>query len=242
MWISHNIQAFGSIVLLCLIHLFANQVKYLGWIWHGRFLSFSGGVSFTYVFVSLLPELAKGQAAIDQAGIFPYFEKHVYLIALLGFLFFYSTQSVSTKDDYKELGFFTSMASYTVFNLLIGSAIADRANLDVQPLLLFTLAMGLHYFVNDHNLRETHKNMYEDFGRWLLTLALILGAVFGFWMPIQDTVVAILMAFAAGGVLFNVMRYELPNNDNVSYFCLGSLLYATMLMSIGVRSIFVSTS
>lgn len=233
---SYHVQAFCSIVVLCFIHLFANRAQYLGWIWHGRFLSFAGGVSFTYVFVSLLPELAKGQAVIDASGVFPYVEKHVYLIALLGFLFFYSAQSVSASDGYKDLGFLSSMISYAVFNLLIGAAIADSNNPDVRPLFLFTLAMGLHYFVNDHNLREAHQNLYEDFGRWLLTLALIAGAIIGFLVAIPDAIVAILVAFAAGGVLFNVMRYELPKSDNVAFFCMGSLSYAVMLLSIGLKT------
>lgn len=232
----YHIQAGCAIAILCLVHLFANRIKYLGWLWHGRFLSFAGGISFTYVFVSLLPELAKSQTSIETIGLFPYFEKHVYLIALLGFLFFYSAQSVTSKDHYSTLGFLTSMGSYTIFNLLIGSSIADSQNSDVQPLPLFTLAMSLHYFVNDHNLREAHKILYEDMGRWLLTFALIIGGLLGLWWPLPEAIAAILMAFAAGGVLYNVMRYELPNNENVTFFCLGSLLYAMMLLSMGIKN------
>lgn len=239
---AYHLQAVLSIAALCMIHLFANRAQYLGWLWHGRFLSFAGGVSFTYVFVSLLPELARGQAVIDAAGIFPYLEKHVYLIALLGFLFFYSAQNISSSDHFKDFGFFASMASYAFFNLLIGSAIADSNNPDVRPLFLFTLAMGLHYFVNDHNLREVHQNLYENFGRWLLTIALLAGAAIGFLYPIPDPVIAILVAFAAGGVMFNVMRYELPKSGNVSFFCLGSLSYAAMLLSIGLQTKVLTTA
>ncbi|MGK5595364.1 MAG: hypothetical protein ACSNEK_08410 [Parachlamydiaceae bacterium] len=236
----YHIKAACAIAILCLVHLLANRIKYLGWLWHGRFLSLAGGISFTYVFVSLLPELARSQMSIETIGLFPYFEKHVYLIALLGFLFFYSAQSVTTKDHYRTLGFLTSMGSYTIFNLLIGSSITDSQNVDVQPLPLFILAMSLHYFVNDHNLREAHQNLYEDVGRWLLTLALIVGGFLGVWWPLPEAIAAILMAFAAGGVLYNVMRYELPNNKNVTFFCLGSLFYAAMLLSVGVKSVWLS--
>ena len=235
----YHIQAALSITILCLVHLFANRMVLFGWLWHGRFLSFAGGISFAYVFVSLLPEVAAGQDALAQAlsGFFPNLERHAYVVALLGFLFFYSLQK--TNAGRFHLHFWASMCGYTIFNLLIGMAVADSDNPDVRPLSLFTLAMALHYFVNDHNLREKHKEEYEKRGRWILTGALLVGWTIGFTTKIPEALIALLVAFAAGGVLLNVMLYELPKKEQggTMAFCFGALLYTVVLLSVGEREI-----
>lgn len=238
---NYNIPALLSIAILCLIHLFANRAYLLGWLWHGRFLSLAGGISFAYVFVSLLPELAEGQVSLEKAfkGFFPYLERHVYVIALFGFLFFYGMQSLpSVKDDrWFNFNFWFSIGGYVLFNLLIGSAISDANNPDVRPLYLFTFVMGLHYFVNDHNLREKHKEEYEKKGRFILTLALVLGGILGAELKIPDAIIALLVSFAAGGIMLNVMCYELPKKKQESflYFSGGACLYAVLLLAIGDR-------
>lgn len=175
---------------------------------------------------------------MEQAlrGVMPFLERHVYLVALMGFLFFYSLQNMKSPKEGEQFHwhFWISMSGYIIFNLLIGSAIADSDNPDVQPLYLFTLAMGLHYFVNDHNLREKHKLEYEKKGRWILMLALMAGWTIGLTIDIPDALVAFLVSFAAGGVLLNVMCYELPKkNEGTGYFSLGAILYAGMLITLG---------
>lgn len=237
---SYHFHALLSLVILCLIHLYANHMRFLGWIWHKRFLSFAGGISFAYVFISLLPELAQGQEALEKAlrGFLPFLERHVYLVALFGFLFYYSIQNSPSSNKtapWKNVHFWISMSGYVIFNLLIGSAIADSDNPDVQPLYLFTLAMGLHYFVNDHNLREKHKEQYEKKGRWILIIALIGGWILGLTIAISDALIAFLVSFAAGGVLLNVMCYELPkkSEEGTIYFSSGAILYAATLITIG---------
>src|ERR1700722_18935350 len=87
-------------ISLSVIHLFANKAKVLGWVWHGRFLSFAAGISFAYVFVDLLPRLEKGQQVLKQTfAVIPYLDRHAYLIALLGVLFFYGLHSQSKKNE-----------------------------------------------------------------------------------------------------------------------------------------------
>lgn len=239
----HSFQSLISILILCAIHLFANRMYMLGWLWHGRFLSLAGGISFAYVFVSLLPEIAEGQQSVEAAlqGFFPYLERHVYVIALLGFLFFYALHSIPANKDPKsfDLPFWASMGGYVLFNLLIGSAVADPNNPDVKPLYLFTFAMGLHYFVNDHNLREKHKEDYETKGRFVLMGALILGWLAGTELKIPEAVIALLVSFAAGGVLLNVMRYELPQKEQggILYFNLGAILYTALLLAVGEKQL-----
>lgn len=224
-----------SLAILVFIHLFGNQARFLGWVWHGRFLSFASGVSFSYVFVDLLPSLSEGQPVLKETfgGIVPFLDKHAYLISLIGVLFYYGIQGPSTSaQDWK---FWISMAGYTLFNFFMGASLADPLNTDIQPIWLFTIAVGLHYFVHDHNLRQDHKEAYEIEARWILVAALVLGWLTGFYFKIPDALIALVVAFVSGGMIINAMRYELPEKEGHTYryFVLGALGYSILLISLG---------
>ena len=226
---------FLSLLALVAVHLFANQAKVLGWVWHGRFLSFAAGISFAYVFVDLLPALEKGQPILRKAfeTMIPYFDRHVYLIALFGVLFFYGFHT--DPEDGSKRSFWLAMLGYVVFNFFVGASLSDSSNPDIQPIALFTIAMGMHYFVNDHSAEVEHPDLYESTARWLLIASLVLGYAVGYLTHIPDAVVVIVVSFLAGGVFLNALRYELPKRNQIGYmyFLCGSLLYTAILLGIG---------
>lgn len=223
------------LIILAVIHLFANKASVLGWVWHGRFLSFAGGISFAYVFVDLLPTLAEGQPLLKQTldPYLPLLDRHAYVIALAGLLFYYSLKqspfsSVTTN-------FWISIVGYQIFNLFVGASLADPSAPELQPLILFTIAMGMHYFVHDHNLRQEQPILYEKYGKWILAATLVAGYYIGRITKISDAMVAITIAFAAGGIMFNVMHYELPYPKKGSnlFFILGAGIYTYLILRIG---------
>lgn len=225
---------FFSLLTLICIHLFGNTNKISKWIWHGRFLSFAAGISFAYIFVDLLPALEKGQPALRRTFNFiPYFDRHAYVIALLGVLFYYGLHKQSLKGGVKN--YWVSLSGYFLFNFLMGTGLSDSNNPEIQPILIFTIAMGMHYFVRDHNASEFNFELYEKRTRWLLISALILGYIVGFFTTIPDSVESILVSFLAGGVLLNSFKYELPDREELGYgfFIFGSLIYTIVLLSIG---------
>lgn len=224
-----------ALFVLAFVHLFANQVSVLGWVWHGRFLSFAAGVSFSYVFVDLLPALEKGQPALRRTldPLIPYLDRHAYLIALLGVLFFYGVHTQSPL--HKARSFWVSVAGYVLFNLFVGASLADSTNPDIQPVLLFTIAMAMHYFIRDHQAEENNAILYGRQARWILVAALFVGYAIGYMSHIPDAVVAIVVSFLAGGVILNALRYELPKREQVGYafFVTGALFYTGILLSLG---------
>ena len=76
---------------LALVHVFAGKMRFLEGIPRSRWLSAAGGVSVAYVFLHLLPELAKAQQEFEAPGglMLGFVERHVYLVALLGLAAFY---------------------------------------------------------------------------------------------------------------------------------------------------------
>ncbi|WP_207956223.1 hypothetical protein [Rubrobacter marinus] len=103
-----------------------------------------------------------------------------------------------------------------------------------QGLLLFFLAMALHFVVNDHGLREQHKSAYRRVGRWVLSAAILLGWMLGLLVEVPEFVVAAITAFLAGGTVLNVLKEELPEERESRFwaFALGVALYATILLAL----------
>lgn len=232
----YPVLALISVVVFALVHFWAEKTRQLNRVTHGKLLSIGGGVSIAYVFVDLLPKLGKGDQIVRQAfsGIFPYVEKHVYVMALVGFLLFFIVGRSHTflKGNGR---FWLSLASYALFNFFVGYAVVDKNDPEVQPLILFTFAMALHYFINDFTLTEDHGEEYSGMGKWLLILSLFLGWLIGLWIKLPAAAVALITAFIGGGVIMNVIRHELPQNKphSLGSFLAASFIYTGILLLIG---------
>lgn len=232
----YSLIAFLSILTLTSVHLFASKMQFVDRLLHGKFLSVGGGIAIAYVFVDLLPKLSESDALVRHllSGVFPYVERHVYILALCGFLLFFVVDR-SKNFVWENTAYWLSLGSYALFNFFIGYAIAYKDDPSIQPLALFTFAMALHYFTNDYTLTKDHAMAYEAYGKWVLITSLILGWAFGNWFIISDAAIALVNAFIAGGVIMNVTRHELPtdNPNSTETFLLGAFFYTCLLLAIG---------
>lgn len=232
----YSIAATISVVIFALVHLFAQQTSKLKCISHSRFLSVGSGVAIAYVFLDILPKLSKNDSIVSDAlwKIFPYFEKHVYIMALIGFLLFFIVDR-SQKLTNRYAFTYLSLGSYALFNFFIGYAIVDRNNPEVQPLVLFTIAITLHYFMTDYSLSELHGDLYTKKGKWVLIAALFLGWGAGLLTELSPAGIGLVSAFIGGGVIMNVTRHELPaeNKGSLGAFLLGVVVYSIILLAIG---------
>lgn len=232
----YTLLTFITVVLFSLVHLWAEKTQKLSWKIQGALLSFGGGIAISYVFVDLLPKLATKELIVKDAlsGFFPYFEKHVYVAALLGFLLFFlvdqSRHFIKAKSRY-----WFSMSSYAMFNFFMGYAVGDPTNPEVQPLALFTLSMSLHYFVNDYTMSREHPTIYDDKARYVLILMLFAGWLVSQFFTLNQAGVALISAFIGGGVIMNVSRHELPETTphSGSVFIGAAIIYTVLLLQIG---------
>ena len=136
-------------------------------------------MSVAYIFVHILPDLAEHQEALAEAAPLSFVEHHVYLVALVGLSAFYGLERLIKRDDEdggRDRGvFWLHIASFTVYNALIGYLLVHRESPGLESLLYFFIALTLHFLVNDVGLCHDHKALYERWGRWILSAAVLLG-------------------------------------------------------------------
>ncbi len=228
--------AFISILLFSAIHFWAEKIRGIGILPASRFLSTGSGVAIAYVFIDLLPKLSLSDELVKAKlrEFFPYIEHHVYIMALLGFVLFFIVDKSKTLLQNQTIYFWLSLSSYALFNFLVGYAVVDKDNPEVQPLVLFTIAMGLHYFMNDYSLCAAHGDEYRRSGKWCLIASLFFGWFIGVWVELSTMAIALVSAFIGGGVIMNVTRHELPeeNPNSLGAFLFGTVAYSIILLSL----------
>jgi hypothetical protein len=232
-------------VVLALVHLLAGGVKALHVVPRSRWLSLAGGVSVAYVFIHVLPELSAGQEALQEAGLLGFLEHHVYLMALLGLAVFYGLEraAVRSRQQQRAAGgegapsagvYWLHIGSFTLYNALVGYLLVHREEPGLLSLGLFTVALGLHFVVNDVGLVEHYAARYEGGGRWLLAGSILAGWLVGVATELGEAALALLFAFLAGGVVLNVLKEELPEERESRFgaFALGLAGYAALLLAL----------
>ncbi len=232
---------------LAIVHLFSGGIRFLDVLPRSRWLSVAGGISVAYVFVHLLPDLAQEQEAIRGVvgRSFNFLEYHVYLVALVGLSALYGLEraaktsrkrerSAGREDATEAKVFWVHTVSFALYNALIGNLILHREEPGFQSLIFFTFAMGVHFVVNDFGLRKDHKGAYERIGRWVLAVSIFAGWAIGVFFEISEAALAVLFGFVAGGVVMNVLKEELPEERESSFwaFALGATLYTAILLAL----------
>jgi predicted membrane protein len=230
-------------LLLAFVHIWGVRLTFSPAIPRSHWLSMAGGTAVAFVFVHIIPELARGQEHITESGQAPadFLDQHTYILALIGLIAFYGLEhlvKVRHPGETKESPrlshhiFWVHIGSFAFYNAIIGYLLIHRDVPGLSVLAAFTLAMMLHFVVNDHALREHHKDDYHDVGRWLLAGSVLAGWLAGLLIEVSDAVVSMLFAFVAGAIVLNVLKEELPDERESKFwaFALGAAAYSILFV------------
>lgn len=249
---SSDLVALVAAALLGTAHMVPPLLTFLRFAPRSWALSAAGGVSVSYVFVHLLPEVAEAQAAVREvasSGVASGLEKHAYLTALIGLVMFYGLERAAVTSAHRRSGadgaledeptsawtFWLSVLSFAIYNAIIGYLLVRRAKEDsVVELVLFAAALGFHFVINDLGLRDRHRRRYDRFGRPLLVLAVFFGWLVGLVAEFSDAAIGLAVAFLAGGIILNVMKEEVPKERQSRFlpFASGAAAYTLVLLTI----------
>lgn len=239
-------SALGAL-LLTFVHFFINKLKF-SYIPRSKWLSAAGGVSVSYVFIHLLPELKEWQDTFEESYhlTFEFLSHHLYFVALLGLSMFYGLERAAklSRGSEKESGegksiengqvFWVHIGSFSVYNALIGYLLTQSDEKTPLDLALFVLAMVFHFMVNDFGLLDHYRKKYMHRGRWIVSASILAGWAIGAFTDISKIVVAVLFAFVAGSIILNVLKEELPEERKSNFwaFLAGTVIYSALLMAL----------
>ena len=143
-----------------------------------------------------------------------------------------ASQKDSQFENTSSGVFWIHMSSFFVYNAIIGYLLVQEEFTTLFGLLFYFIALGVHFVTNDWSLRRDHKQIYDQYGRILLTAAILLGWLLGVLTEVNELVLSILQAFIAGGIILNVLKEELPQEQesSIGSFLIGSFGYAFLLL------------
>jgi hypothetical protein len=231
-------------VALAFVHAVLPQVSIAAVIPVRRCFSFAGGVSIGFIFLSVLPALGRTQTHLDQAAftLLKPLEDPVYLLALLGLTLFYGADRlVLTARRYnctsqamnraRQVVFWIHISAYAMLNAIFGYMLLSLSDHNLRQYLLLFVAVALHFLIIDRSLRSQHQTLYDRQGRWLLTIAILAGAITGAVTELSDVAIALLWSFLAGSTILNILKRELPDAQKSCFwsFLTGTTLYAGLL-------------
>lgn len=228
-------------VAIALVHVEARRIHAFGSRARATWVSIAGGVAVAYVFLHILPELAAHGGVLAQNGLGDHGPLLVYLAALAGLCVFYVLEHlalVSAEENPRNRPrldvFRIHVAGFAVYNVLIGYLLASREMESPLQLVLFAVAMGLHFLANDAGLRRHHRTRYDRHGRWILAGGALVGWALGATTDVHEGAFALLFALLAGSIVLNVLKEELPSerDSHIFPFVAGAAAYAALLIAV----------
>ena len=206
----------------------------------GALLSVSTGVGVAYLFVDVMPHLAKMQDTLRVAsagGLYGFLAHHAYLVALAGFYIFYLA-SVRTMEHTKgSVGLPVAIRAYVVAGAagyfgLISYMLAEQPDHRAEPLILFASAMAIHAVGITQFLRDRLAETYDRSDRFILASVVAAGWLLGSRVDIPDVVYALWFSLLAGGI-FGVVAAKLSvvnTPRRLAHFAIGASTLSALLI------------
>jgi hypothetical protein len=221
---------------------------------HGQWVSAAGGVSVAYVFTHILGDVRAATDPVQpERHLFAFFvHEYVYLFALFGLVVFYGAERLAGRSANSRNGgkegdtenedeeesdesasdgvFWAHVGLFVLYNVFLGYVFLHHET--VPALLVFVVAVAMHLYIVDADMREKHGVDYRTWGRWLLAGAVLVGAASGYLIHVSDVVFATLFAFLGGAILLNVFREEFPEGEDKQFgaFVLGAGAYTALTL------------
>ncbi|MFA9557792.1 hypothetical protein ACERII_10845 [Evansella sp. AB-rgal1] len=229
--------AFITGIFFIIIQLFANRFIPSSRIQRSRWLSFSGGIAVSYVFVYVLPALHEQQAAYGQEVEQLTMESELYFVGLIGVLVLFGIKKLADNQEEQEKKskkqFWVELSFFSLYNMLISYVVITSQVAGWQA-VFYSTAVGTHFLAVAYDLWSEDKHSYERIGRYILALAILIGWTLATWITLTPLLVAIIFAFISGAMILNVLKEELPTKRQAHFpsFVIGSVSYTFIVIAL----------
>ncbi|MCD8508523.1 MAG: hypothetical protein LRY73_00475 [Bacillus sp. (in: Bacteria)] len=225
-------------VLFIMIHLFGNKFIPADRIKRVKWLSFSGGLAVSYVFVYVLPSLHQNQQYFGEQGGALTMESELYFFGLVGLLIYYGVEKVEiTKEEVNRNGasphFILRIIFFTIYNLLISYTVVVSYVEGIQA-LFYSFAIGFHFISVAHDLWQQNPTQYNQWGRYILAFGVVSGWVTGSWITLSVLSHSLIFAFISGAMILIVLKNELPEEKDAHFlaFAFGIISYSFITIAL----------
>lgn len=214
---------------LAVIHYFSEKFEPRDAVNKHRLVSFAAGISITYIFLLLLPEVYTGIVSLQQflfvfilAGFacFHLIEKHIY-------------QHESQEILHEELKIAHS-TMFFFYHLVIGIILVGIMSTDMWKGVLFFIPILFHTALSSASLKGIHASIREKIAlKILLSCSTLMGVVIAYFVTTPPAILYSLLGFIVGSLLYVVIRDSIPEETEgkVIYFVLGVIIYAIIITS-----------
>lgn len=235
------LSAAVATTVLAVLHAVVPPVRRrLGSVGDGVVASLGGGISSAYVFVHLLPELARGNEEMaevfgEHVDVTELGEVLLFLVAFAGFVLLYGLDHLAERSDGEAGVFAVHLGVFAAYNAVITYALPTRFRVGAGGAVLFVVAMAVHFVLSDRALAQHYGERFARTGRVVLVGALAIGYLLAWaFAPTSTTVVNVLLALLGGFVLYNVFSDELPDERRLRFpvFAGSATAYAAVLVAV----------
>jgi len=188
-----------------------------------KFISFAAGVSISYIFLILLPDIYNGAMKINNL---------LFLSILFGFSVFhliekFIRQNFTGQELRKEHKLVHSTTSFIYF-FVVGFILVKVTEINTVGGILLFIPISLHIIIDSLPRRAT-KNHYL---RALHASSAFLGAVTAFFIEVGEVGTIALLGLIGGALLYTVIRESLPREmeGKPLYFITGVLIFTVLIM------------
>ena len=231
-----NITSLLLAITLAFTHL---SVVYLAKIDNDKqkiITSIGGGISISYIFLHLMPELAlKGKHNIESLKISSEFlEVSFFFVALLGLLILFVVDALSeTSKIPKENNFKLNLIYNIAITYLYAFTLPEVVKEGIFYSILYTFTLSAHVFSSDRVIFRFHEKFYKSKYRWIGFSAVLLGIFHSLTVESNSSIqLDYAFAFLSGGVLLNTFLEELPKKNilNLKWFLSAIMLTSSSIL------------
>lgn len=215
-----HFPTFLAVLALALAHISVSHVRFLdgpkGYIWQ----SIAGGAAVSYVFVYILPSLARKQIVLEKTAYFEFFARYrAYLLCLGGFLVYYGIRRLTTLPGCgRKTRNWSLLVGFSLYSMLLGYLLGETDDPGIGFLVLVTAGMSLHFIGTDQGFRGHDRQFYDRTMRWSLAGSILLGWGLGSAHLLGHASVAAWMAFLSGAIIINTLWEEVPDERSVRFW------------------------
>ncbi|MAG08468.1 hypothetical protein CMO89_03270 [Candidatus Woesearchaeota archaeon] len=199
-------------------HLLSEKAHY-----YNHIISFSAGISITYIFLDLFPQFSEGAVQIS---------KFLFIFVLFGFILFhlverYIYQHAPKNKLIRDLAIEDSVISF-IYHFIVGIIIVNFVEQGVMKGTLFFIPILLYTAVST---LPVDKTKFKSI-RFILSISTLLGVLFASFVNITIMIDNILLGTVIGILLFTVIRHSIPPSEKGEplSFIIGVVLYTLMII------------